>query len=94
MSSDNVGVTQWTWSFKHDGEFVSMEGKVVEYKFRIAGTYNITLQLVDEEGNTAEDSITVTVKDDKEISGSQLVWIALAIAIVVIIVALILFKRK
>jgi PKD repeat protein len=62
-SSDNVGIVGWTWSFTNEGTPVSLDGVTTSYVFEVAGVYIILLEVVDGAGNTASDTLVVTVSD-------------------------------
>ena len=62
-SSDNVGLVSWKWTFMDvDGEVV-LEGETVSHTFHEAGAYTVTLTVRDPSGNTAKDTLEVTVAD-------------------------------
>jgi PKD repeat protein len=61
--TDNVGVTSYTWSFLYDGKTVSYDRVWMSHQFHVPGLYEITLTAGDQEGNSAVDSFTVTVRD-------------------------------
>ncbi len=63
LSSDNVGIVNWTWTFVYDGEEVTLFGKETEFKFDIAGIYNVTLTVSDAAGNEASDTFEVEAID-------------------------------
>jgi parallel beta-helix repeat protein len=58
---DNVALETWNWSFDELGEKVYLEGEQVEYAFREAKVYSITLKVTDTSGNADPGS---TVKFD------------------------------
>ena len=62
-SSDNVGITNWSWTFEEDGETVTLEGETVTHTFALAGVYAVTLSVADDAGNEDTDTLTVTVLD-------------------------------
>jgi PKD repeat protein/nitrous oxidase accessory protein NosD len=67
-STDNVGVTGWTWTFQYNGSEERLEGRTMSFTFHVPGTYTITLEVVDAAGLKATDTVTVTVEevpDDK-----------------------------
>ena len=62
LSTDNVFILHFTWSFFDDFE-KSFFGISLNYTFHNAGTYNITLNVSDGAGNCAYDTFNVTVRD-------------------------------
>jgi parallel beta-helix repeat protein len=58
---DNVAIETWNWSFDELGQKVYLEGEVVEYAFKEAKEYTITLKVIDTSGNSDTGS---TVKFD------------------------------
>ena len=58
-SMDNGEVASYRWSF--DGTVVT--GARATHAFDAPGTYNVTLSVADESGNTATDFVNVTVRD-------------------------------
>ena len=49
-TGDDAPVVNYNWSFEYDGENVTLEGEVVEFKFDIPGEYSINLTVEDEAG--------------------------------------------
>jgi len=62
-STDNVGVVNYFWTFT-DGVPVFLTGENVTYVFTSTGSYDITLNVSDAEGNWDTDTLTVTVDTD------------------------------
>jgi len=62
-SSDNRGITSYTWTFDYDGSPVELEGITANWTFVLPGTYEVTLTVVDEGNQTAEETITVHILD-------------------------------
>jgi PKD repeat protein len=62
-SYDNIGVVNWTWSVDIEGVPVILSGAMATYAFTDVGEYVVTMTAADEEGNSAFDIITITVKD-------------------------------
>ncbi len=58
-STDNVEISSYHW--KINGE--KIQGRTVDYTFDEIGEYQVKLIVEDTSGNTAEDKITITVKD-------------------------------
>lgn len=59
-SSDNFGIKEYLWDF---GDGTTGTGKISEHAYSAAGTYNVTLTVTDESGNSDTDTLTVTVYD-------------------------------
>ncbi len=62
LSSDNVGVVNYTWTFTDDGE-VEIWGETPSYVFSSLGEYVVTLTVRDAAGNTDTDEVVVTIVD-------------------------------
>jgi len=61
-SSDNVGITAYTWTFT-DVTTKTLTGGKSTYTFNTPGVYTITLNVTDSTGNWATDTIVITVAD-------------------------------
>jgi len=61
-STDNVGVANYTWTFV-DGTPQTLYGVSTSYVFATPGTYDVTLTVRDAAGNSAVDTLLVTVLD-------------------------------
>ncbi|UCC93622.1 MAG: SBBP repeat-containing protein, partial [Thermoplasmata archaeon] len=62
-SYDNVGVAVYRWTFMYGGEERVLLGEKVDFTFDDAGLFDIMLTVEDAAGNSANDSLTVTVID-------------------------------
>jgi PKD repeat protein/Na+-transporting methylmalonyl-CoA/oxaloacetate decarboxylase gamma subunit len=62
-STDNVGVSNWTWKFDYDSHSVVLFGPTPKFTFHIAGNYNVTLKVFDDYLNHNIDNLMVTVND-------------------------------
>ena len=63
-SSDNIGIVNWTWTiYLMNGNIIRLYEEVSHFRFRDTGIYEAGLEVWDVAGNTAEDSITIRVKD-------------------------------
>ncbi len=60
-SSDNVGVVSYDWTFEYDGATETLTGVSPTFTFDIADEYVVTLTVEDAEGNSATDTVTITV---------------------------------
>ena len=63
LSSDNVRIEAYQWTFTFDGEVVTLSGINPFFTFTGAGKYVVTLNATDGEGNWATDEVVVTVRD-------------------------------
>jgi ABC-type transport system substrate-binding protein/PKD repeat protein len=96
-STDDGGTANlnYTWTFEYDGETVTRYGAEPEFTFEIAGEYNVTLTVEDEDGLTDDDTMTVTVEEKNPSFIEQYWWtLALVAAIVVVALALFMLMRK
>jgi parallel beta-helix repeat protein len=60
-STDNIGITNYTWTFKYNNEQIVLYGKIATFRFDIWGNYEITLSISDAAGNTESDKIVVEI---------------------------------
>jgi len=90
-STDNVGIVSYEWNF---GDETNRTGKTTTHTYKSPGTYDVTLTVKDEAGNTATSTRRVTVLSVEAFP----MWIAGAIvatiAILAIAIAIVLRKRK
>jgi len=61
-STDNVGITGWTWTFT-DVTPQTLTGENVTYTFTTPGIYIVTLNVTDASGNWDTDEVGITVLD-------------------------------
>jgi len=62
-SSDDVGVTNFTWVLAGDDSFV-LYGETVRHRFVTVGTHVVTLNVSDADGNWDTDAVTIAVEPD------------------------------
>ena len=104
LSFDNVEITNRTWNIKSKHGTVERFTEIEEYIFDKAGTYTITLSILDAADNSGEITfkiivneppISSTVEGTEESSSSTWVYVVVIIVIVLVIIALIgIFLRK
>jgi hypothetical protein len=63
LSSDNIGIMNWTWEFLYNDTKMKLTGPTPSFKFMIAGMYRITLTVIDIEDNMNSDEMLVLVQD-------------------------------
>src|SRR3990172_10073799 len=63
-STDNVGVTGFTWTFTYRGAPVTLSTAVASFRFDDPGFFAITLTVLDAAALTDTDTVTVTVVRD------------------------------
>ena len=61
LSSDNVGIVDYNWTFVYDGVPQELHGQIVQFVFITPGTYNITLNCTDAAGNYNTTTISLVV---------------------------------
>jgi PKD repeat protein len=61
--SDNVGIDNWTWSFKDGNNDILIYGSSPSYTFADPGVFGVTLTARDEAGRSASGQFLVTVRD-------------------------------
>ena len=63
LSSDNVGVVNWTWKFTYGDTMHSLFGKTVSFAFVTVGDYPVTLTVTDAAGLSNTDVMWVNITD-------------------------------
>ena len=62
-SVDNVGITEYTWTFNDGSGEITLDGATPSHTFSDPGVYVVTLAVSDPVGLWGSDTITVTVRD-------------------------------
>ncbi len=65
-SNDNIGITEYYWSFEYNGTPVELYGMNPRFTFEHAGNYSITLHATDAANNTGMDVVNLTVNPSGE----------------------------
>ncbi len=71
-STDNVGITEWTWAIDGGDATVTLDGPTVEWTFEEPGVHRVQLTVRDAGGNYAITVIAVTVLDITAPEAAQL----------------------
>jgi len=61
-SSDNVGITNYTWTFVYNGSKTTLYGAKVDFTFDVPGNYTINLTITDAAGYSANDTTRIVVR--------------------------------
>jgi PKD repeat protein len=62
-SSDDVGIVSYTWTFTYDGGPVTLTGVSPTFVFWVVGVYDVTLTVVDGDGQSDTDTVQITIPD-------------------------------
>ncbi len=65
-STDNFRLERFEWTFMENGVPRKLTGIEPQHKFNRAGTYLVTLNVTDNAGNWANDTVKVTVNDTEK----------------------------
>jgi len=91
LSTDDIGIVNWTW-YIHDGNATTvLHGPVVEYRFTEEGRHSVALVLFDAAGNNAGTTFYVTVVPREEVPPDPELWpvavvlVSAAVAIVAVV---------
>jgi PKD repeat protein len=84
-STDNVGITNYTWTFTYNGTAITLYGESPTFRFWTAGDYAVTLTVRDAAGNTGTDVVQITVTSEDEGGLGDFTWIILIIVIVAVL---------
>ncbi len=64
-STDNVAIVRHRWNFTYDGSEEVMTGSRPSFLFAIAGEYTVTLSVEDAQGNSATNTVVITVRPEE-----------------------------
>jgi hypothetical protein len=66
LSSDDVGVENYTWAFVYDGRTEILYGVSPQFSFELPGVYVVTLTVTDIEGQSDTDTVVVSITEIPE----------------------------
>ena len=69
LSSDNIAIVNYIWTFYYDGDEQTLEGEEVSFTFNVGGSYEIVLKVTDPSGNLDEDIMNIMVIDTGNVTG-------------------------
>jgi parallel beta-helix repeat protein len=58
-STDNIGITNYTWMFQYDGGTITLYGPMPTFVFLTPGNFTVVLTVSDAAGNSANDTVAV-----------------------------------
>ena len=86
-SSDDGGVVNWTWTFSYDSNITELYESQPTFRFEREGVYEVTLVVRDGAGNTASDTMNVTVETAiPEMSNAGIVVAVAALCAIMLVV--------
>jgi PKD repeat protein len=71
-STDNVGISEYSWTFTYEGIPRTLEGAVVQFTFDRGGKYELVLTVADPSGNLDDDSVIISVVSWGRVTGTVL----------------------
>jgi PKD repeat protein len=89
-STDNVGIVSYEWNF---GDGTTGIGRTTTHTYTNETTYTVTLTVKDSAGNTATQSVKVTVRSPGPLE-LLYPWIIGGVAVVIVALAVALLLRK
>ncbi len=90
-STDNVGIVSYAWSF---GDGSTGSGVTITHVYNTAGTYTVTLTVMDAAGNSDSSTLKVTVSTPTQASGiGAPPWLTLLIIVSGLAIALLFLRR-
>ena len=93
-SSDDVDIETYTWTFTYDGETQTLTGEVVTFVFEVPGTYTVTLNVTDAEGEWDTDTLVVVVSEKASTFLTDYWWLLAVLAAVIVIGALVMLMKR
>ena len=61
-SMDNIGISNYSWSFRYNGERITLYGETIAFVFNRSNHYSIELLVTDPSGNQASDTVNIYVE--------------------------------
>ncbi len=86
-SSDNQGISNFSWSFAHGGRNITLFGGSVSYTFDHPGNYTVVMKVKDDQGLQDVDFLYVNVERINE-NGSDNGWFYGVLGIIILFSAL------
>jgi len=72
LSTDNVGITEYTWTFTYDGRLRTLNGSKVRFTFDRVGIYDVILTVADHAGNRDDCGAIIIVVATGRVTGTVL----------------------
>jgi hypothetical protein len=98
-STDDVGITNYTWTFSYNDTTITLYGIAPQFTFWTVGDFTVTLTVSDADGLTDTDTVLIRVNsetpEDNEGGLSEYYWILfIFIGAIATLLILILLKRQ
>jgi len=72
LSSDNVAIKGYSWTFTYSGRAMTLDGEAVQFSFKTGDVYQVVLTVTDAAGNVDNDTVTITVVNTGKVIGTVL----------------------
>jgi PKD repeat protein len=89
-SSDNIGIVEYHWDF---GDGTTDTGVTCTHRYTTAGSYTVTLTVIDAAEHSDVDTLQVTVSSDESIPGFEL-WMLIPVIGIVLGGMALAFRRR
>ena len=95
-SIDDNDIESVWWTFTYGGEDHNLSGHRVEFTFKKAGEYPVTLTVVDRAGNrdSVTNTITVLPPETDDEGWVVVALVAIAVAVLVFVAAFLLLRKR
>jgi hypothetical protein len=93
-SSDNVGISNFTWQLVYEGRPLRFHDRISTFLFEAEGTYIVLLKVKDADGNEANDTMVIKVKRAFEPPSHGGLWIIVLVLLAVSVAATLRMRHR
>jgi hypothetical protein len=94
LSSDNLGIFNWTWTIETGDKVKEMFGPIQEISLEQSGDYRVTLTVQDKAGNLASDTLYINVYEDEATNdGGYFNFLVIIFVFIVLIIIIFIALR-